>query len=115
MCLGSLPEMEDDSKYTCRRCTQVDKLIYLVTELWEKVGRLRSILESQKEIDQCSCVLPSLVQKSQRRMATTEVGPVSVLCQNEGSITRDKEEWKQVTSWGCKRNPSLTLSATFTE
>ena len=40
-------------------------------------------------------------------MTTTELGPVSVLCQDEGSNTRDKEEWKQVTAWSCKKSPSL--------
>lgn len=29
------------------------------------------------------------------------------LCQEEGSVTRDREEWKQVTARNCKRNPSL--------
>lgn len=29
------------------------------------------------------------------------------MCQEEGSITRDKEDWKQVTPWSGKRNHSL--------
>lgn len=99
--------MEDDSKQTCGRCTQVDELLCLVAELWEEMGRLRSISESEKGIDQWSCALPSLVLTRQLSMATTEVGPVPVLCQDEGSITRSKEEWKQVTAWSCKRSPSL--------
>ena len=40
-------------------------------------------------------------------MATTEVGPGSVLYHEEGSVTRDREGWKQVTARSCKRNPSL--------
>ena len=99
--------MEDDSKHTCGRYTQVDELLCLAAELWEEAGRLRSISPYKKEIDKWSCVLPSLVHTSQLRVATTEVGPVSVLCQDEGSIMRDKEEWKEVTARSCKRNPFL--------
>ena len=40
-------------------------------------------------------------------MATTEAGPGSALCQEEGSVSRDKEGWKKVTVWSSKRNPSL--------
>ena len=40
-------------------------------------------------------------------MATTEGCPVSILCQDEGSVMRDREEWKQVAAGSCKRNPSL--------
>lgn len=34
------------------RNTQVGELFYLVTELWEKEGRLRNISESEKELDE---------------------------------------------------------------
>jgi len=80
------------------------------------VGRLRSISESEKEIDQWSSALQSLVHTtSQLSMAATNIGPVSGLCQDEGSMTRNKEEWKKVTAQRCKRNTSSTLSATFIE
>lgn len=82
-------------------CAQVDELLCL-----EQVGRLRIIQESEEEIDQWSCALPSPIHTSQLSMATAEVGPAPVLCQDEGSIMRDREGWKQVTACSCKRNPS---------
>lgn len=74
------------------------------------MGRLRSISESEKEIDQWSYALPPLIHTSQLSMAAAEVDLVSVLCQDEGSIMRDKEEWKQVTAWVCKRTLPYPLS-----
>ena len=44
---------------------------------------------------------------SQISVATTEAGPGSALCQEEGSFTRDKEGWKKVTARSSKGNPSL--------
>ncbi|GAB0209404.1 sodium- and chloride-dependent neutral and basic amino acid transporter B(0+)-like [Grus japonensis] len=65
-------EMERDSKHACGRCDQVDVLLCLMSELQEEMGKLRSIRQSEKEIDQWSCALPSLVQTSQLSMATIE-------------------------------------------
>ena len=99
--------MEGDSKQACGRCDQVDELLCMVAELQEEVSRLRSIRESKKEIDQWSCALPSLMHASQLRVATTEAGPGSILYQEKGSITRDREAWKKVTAQSCKRNSLL--------
>jgi len=40
-------------------------------------------------------------------VATVEAGPGSALCQEEGSITRDKEGQKKLTAQRDKRNPSV--------
>ena len=40
-------------------------------------------------------------------VATMVAGPGFASCQEEGSVTRDKEGWKKVTARSGKRNPSL--------
>ena len=74
-----------------------------MAELQEEVSRLRSIQESQREVDQWSHTLPSLMHRSQLSVAATEAGPGSALCHEEGSVTRDKEGWKEITA---ERNSS---------
>lgn len=37
-----------------------------------------------------------------------EAGTGSVLCQDEGSVKRDKEGWKNITAHTHKRSPSLS-------
>lgn len=102
-----IPRGESDCKQACGRCDQIDELLCLVAELQEEVNRQRSIQESEREIDQWSCTLPSMMHRSQHSVATMEAGPGSALCQEEGSVTRDREGWKKVTVWSSKRNPSL--------
>jgi len=104
-----LPEMEGRSERVCGRCD-------LVAKLQGEVGRLRSIGESKEEMDPWSCALPSLVLTGQPGVATAEGGPRSVLWQEEGSVMGDREGWKQVTAWSCKRNPLgdlYTIGARF--
>ena len=48
-----------------------------------------------------------MMRGRQLSVGTTEAGPGSALCQEEGSFTREKEGWKKVTARSCKRNPSL--------
>jgi len=103
---GIFLEVESDHKQDRGRCDQIDKLLCLVVELQEEVSRLRSIQESERNIDQWSCTL-STMHRSQLSMATTEAGPGSALCQEECSVTRDKEGWKNITAQSGKRNPSL--------
>ncbi|XP_074991813.1 uncharacterized protein LOC142074828 isoform X2 [Calonectris borealis] len=113
MCEGIFLEVESDCKQDCGRCDQIDELLCLVAELQEEVSRLRSIRESEKEIDQWSRTLPSMMHRSQLSVATMEAGPGSALCQEEGSVTRDKEGWKKVTAQSGKRNPSLPSKITL--
>lgn len=63
--------------------------------------------ESAKEIEQRSCALLLLIHTNQFSVTVTRVGPVFVLCQYYGSITRDKEEQKQDTAQTCKMSPFL--------
>ncbi|PKU29277.1 death-associated protein 1 [Limosa lapponica baueri] len=78
VCARTYLEIDDDGKHACGRCVQVDELLCLVTELQEEVGKLRSIRQSEKEIDQRSSALPSLIHTSQPSIATTEVLDCSV-------------------------------------
>lgn len=48
----SLSVMLDSS---CARCDQVDILLCMVAELWEELEGLRSMRESEEEIDWWSC------------------------------------------------------------
>lgn len=56
--LQSEPD-SSSSEYTCGRSVQVEELLSLVTELPEKVGRLKSFRESEKDFDWWSRTLPS--------------------------------------------------------
>ena len=47
------------------RCDQVDDLLSWVAELQEEAERLRSIRESEKDIDWWNYALPSLRQKQE--------------------------------------------------
>ena len=81
---------------TCGRCTQVEELLSLVTELREEVTRLKSIRESEKEIDYWNRTLPSLGRAQQAdRMHDTE-DSLSSLHLAECSDLRDRGEWRQV-------------------
>lgn len=59
VCPSFLSVSDGSSEYVCGRYAQVE-LLSLVTELWEEVGRLRSIRESKNEIDWCNHTLSSL-------------------------------------------------------
>ncbi|PKU49363.1 hypothetical protein llap_402 [Limosa lapponica baueri] len=108
ICEGIFLESDSDCKQACGSCEQADELLCFVAELQEEVGRQRNILESEKEIDQWSCTLPSLMHVSPHSVTTMEAGPGPVLCQDEGSVKMDKEEWEKVTEWNCERNTSLS-------
>lgn len=43
MCEWIFLEVESDCKQVCGRCDQIDELLWLVAELQEEVGRLRSL------------------------------------------------------------------------
>lgn len=78
----------------CGKCTQVEGLLCLVTELWEEVSRLRSIRE-------CVCVrettgmAPSLPWD--RPNAMHDMGnSLSSLHLAEHSHSRDRGQWQHV-------------------
>ena len=54
------------SENSCVRCDRVDDLLSMVAELREEVERLRSIRESEKEIDWWNQALSSLRQKQEQ-------------------------------------------------
>ena len=61
-CQAPMPVQAGSSEHTCGRCTQVEKILCLVTELREEVSRLRSIRESEREMDYWNHTLHSLRQ-----------------------------------------------------
>ena len=58
-CLSLSLVPEGSRQNSCVRCDQVDDLLSLVAEIKEKVERLRSIRECEREIDWWSHALPS--------------------------------------------------------
>lgn len=67
----------DGNGTTFGRYTQVDELFCLAAELWEKEGRLRSISESEKEIDQWRHGLTFLIHTSTFNIGTSSICFVS--------------------------------------
>ncbi|KAK4810861.1 hypothetical protein QYF61_008833 [Mycteria americana] len=94
---------------SCVRCDQVDYLLCLVAELREDVDRLRSIRESEQEIDWWNHTLTS--QKHEQRQppekAPDQRDSVPSSHQDVGRDLRGSSEWKQVHKQGSKRMPSL--------
>ena len=80
----------------------MDDLPSLVAELREEVERLRSIRESEKEIDWWNQALSSLRQKQEQPPEKTQDqgDPVSSPRQAEGSSLKERSEWRQVHAWG---------------
>lgn len=89
---GLLPEMEGVSTHTCASGAHVDEL--LCAKLQEEAGRLKSIWESKKVIDQDSHALPSLLYQCQGSTATAVAGLVSDLHQDKGRNSWDTEKQK---------------------
>lgn len=87
LCEWIFLEVENDCKQECKRCDQVNELLWLMAELQEEVVRLRTVREFERDFDQRSCTMPSMMYGSQLSMTTAEVGPGSGLCQKEGKIT----------------------------
>jgi len=104
---GIFLEEKSDCNQTCEKCDQTDELLCLVAELQDEVSRLKSIQEPEREIDQWSHTLLSMMHRSQLSMTTTEAGPGSALCQGNGSVTGNKKWWKKVTAQSGKRIFSL--------
>ena len=100
--------------YACGRCAQVEELLSLVVKLWEEVSRLRSIRESEREIDLWNHSLSSLRQA--HMPATTQVFPPTQktkVPQSRQAVRGDLGqggEWKQVSAWGGRRALSLPIS-----
>jgi len=59
-CLSLAVLPEDSRDHSCVQCDQVNDLLSLVAELKEKLRRLMSIRECEREIYWWSCTLPSL-------------------------------------------------------
>lgn len=100
-CLGLSVVPVDVLKGTCLRCEQVNDLLSLVAELKEEVERLRSIRESEREIDWWSFTLPSLrevPQQSEHSHASHH--------QAEGGDLGNEGEWKGVPTQGRNKNSS---------
>ncbi|RMC19378.1 hypothetical protein DUI87_03988 [Hirundo rustica rustica] len=80
----------------CLRCEQVSQLLLLVAELREEVERLRSISESEMEIDWWSSAIPSLREASDCESEDLHASCSQVI---EGHLINE-EEWKWVPTWG---------------
>jgi len=94
---------------SCVRCYQVDNLLSLVAELREEVDRLRSVRESEQEIDWWSHALTSLKpeQGQPPEKAHDQSNPVSSIHQDVGRVLKGSSKWKQVHNRGRKRTLSL--------
>ncbi|KAJ7413966.1 hypothetical protein WISP_87324 [Willisornis vidua] len=104
-CLSLEVLPEDSVRSTCIQCEQVNNLLCLVAELKEEVERLRSISESERQIDWWSHTL------STPKEAQQEVVKPSPSChQADRTDHMDGEEWKQVPGRRGKKTPSQTLS-----
>ncbi|XP_053823847.1 uncharacterized protein LOC128801764 isoform X1 [Vidua chalybeata] len=93
-------------KEGCLPCEQVNDLLSLVAELREEVERLRSIRDSEREIDWWSSALTSLREAHQE----SEGSYVSHSQAIEGHLV-DEGEWKWVPArGGNNKNPSCPPS-----
>ncbi|RMC00755.1 hypothetical protein DUI87_22438 [Hirundo rustica rustica] len=79
----------------CLRCEQVNDLLSLVAELREEVERLRSVRESEREIDWWSSALPSL-REAHQNSEDSYASPFQAI---EGQLV-DEGEWKLVPAQG---------------
>ena len=90
------------------RCAQAEELLSQVVELREKVSRLRSIRESEREIDWWKHTLPSL--RLTHEPANTQETKVLPSHQAVGENLAQAGEWMQVSAQGGKRALSLPTS-----
>jgi len=104
-CLSLALVPEDSRDNGCVECDQVNDLLSLVVELKEEVERLRSIRESESEIDWWSRTLPSLRPRQQEAAPQKVEDPVPSCHRAEREDLRDGGEWKQVPARGGKRIP----------
>jgi len=90
-------------------CDQLDCLLGLMAELRDEVDRLRSIRESEQEIDWWSHSLTSLKPKQGHPPETgcDQRDPVSFPHEDVGRVLKGNGEWKQVHNRGSKRTLSL--------
>ncbi|KAK4826358.1 hypothetical protein QYF61_007952 [Mycteria americana] len=110
-CQGLSLVTDGSSENSCVRCDQVDNLLSLVAELQEEVERLRSIRESEKEIDWWIHALPSLRQEQEQppERKQDQGDAVSSPHQAEDSSLKERSEWRQVHARGGRRTPSLPI------
>jgi len=92
----------EDNSYV--RCDQLDYLLGLVAEIRDEVDRLRSIRESEQEIDWWSHALSSLTpeQGQPPEKGCGQRDLVSSPNQKAGRDFKGCGEWKQVRSRGSK-------------
>ncbi|KFP06528.1 hypothetical protein N300_02212, partial [Calypte anna] len=90
-CLSLVLALADSENKVCVRCEQVNDLLSMVAELKEEVERLRSIRESEKEIDWWSHTLSTTIEIQQE---TVKPCPSSYQAADADQV--DRGEWKQV-------------------
>ncbi|KAJ7411577.1 hypothetical protein WISP_102327 [Willisornis vidua] len=91
-------------KHFFKKCEQVNDLLCLMAEF--KVERLRSIRESEREIDWWSCTLSTPKEVQQET-----VKPYPSCYQADGANRMDEVEWKQVPDRRGKRSASQPPSS----
>ena len=84
------------SEYTRGRCAPAEELLSLVAELREEVIRLRSIRESEREIDYWNHTPPSLGRACQADRTQDMEDSLSFPHLAEHGDLRDRGEWQQV-------------------
>lgn len=94
---------EDSAKDSCVWCEQLHGLLCPVAELKEEVERLRSIRESETEINWKSYIRPTLREAQQEPEE-----PCPPWDQAEGGDRGDSGEWKWISAGeGIKFHPDL--------
>ena len=108
VCPALLPALDGSSEHTCGRCTQLEELLRLVTELREEVSRLQSIRECERERDYWNRTLPSLGQAQQADRMHEMEDSLSSLRLPEHSDLRGRGQRRQVPARHSRRVSSLT-------
>ena len=109
-CLSLLLPTEGSGNSTCVRCEQVEDLLSMVAELKEEVERLRTIRESEQEIDWWSN--SQACQRGRRQGDTPQkvMDSMSCHCRAERGVLRDGQNWKTVPARHRGRTRSLATS-----
>ena len=108
VCPALLPASDGSSEHTCGRCTQLEELLRLVTELWEEVSRFRSIREPERKIDYWNHTLTSLGQAQQADRTHEMEDSLSSLRLAEHSDLRGRGQRRQVPARHSRHVSSLT-------
>ena len=90
VCPTVTPVWDDRSECTCERCTQVEQLLHLVTEVCKEVSRLRSIQDCERENDYWNCILSSQRQAGHAARTQDTGSSLSSLSLTNHSDLRDR-------------------------